>query len=264
MFFVICSRSIEKKFSLSISVMIDETKDQGFTRAELANELALHSTRLMVHSFETGFSWTNALNLATLMALTQNSMPRELLDGGTDAVEFVLNVSVEAQFKRQQLLTMLSCFGINERLAIIGTTFCGFKLIGGTLTPIALGVSYRLPRNTGMLLRLPLLTQTKLGPYFEAWCDHVNGMEDWEYLLRMTLLEPSLEFLCLDLGVELMVGVNYDQHAKEQREQDAIAKIRHRFRSLVAAGDNAATMKIEAAIQKLEKTPATTIPIING
>jgi hypothetical protein len=244
--------------------MVNSQRDDGFTRKHLSHLLELyssnkqeiqeaqgkkqkHNCNIQIMEMDAGFSWTNALNLAMLTAFTENSCCNEKID-------FIFNISVEALFTIDQFHQMLKCFDESKSIIAVGTTFKpvypnGISLPLSPNQITTLGKSYNNPRNTGMLVRISSL-QKEQGDmcYFDSFCDNINGMEDFDWLVRLIVLHPDLEFKMLDLKVDLLIGINFNQQGKEQREMDAIEMIIKRWKMIK---NTKTEQRIENAISKL-------------
>lgn len=196
-----------------IIVVTDAPRDKGATRAWLTelNDPCVHLIEM-----ESGYTWSNALNRA-LHHIVHLNTSRE------QPFEFVFNVSVEAQFKKEDVATMLAEFA-DEQVGTVGTSFQGVQ--EGNL--ISLGRSYRHPRNTGMLIRLSAFSQPMLQLGFDPFCDGIGGMEDVDFIYRMCVFS-ELKSVMLDRQVRLIVGKHYNQADKEVRERQAMEKIFARY-----------------------------------
>lgn len=205
-----------------VVVVTDATRDRGATRGWLSR---LPAERVHLIEMSEGYSWSNALN-AGVASIRQENFLRRLQE--RDEIEFVLNVSVECLLKRAHLDAMLERIASSKRVGAVGTSFRGLK----NGNEVSLGESYRHPRNTGMLLRLAVFAEVG---HFDAWTDSVGGMEDLAFLIFMSLAS-SFGWEMLDLKVDLVVGVNYDQKTKEERERKAMEIIIANFRRLLVEG----------------------------
>lgn len=202
-----------------VIVITDALKDAGNTRGWLGSHLGANRGVELIEMYE-GYSWSNALNRA-LASIRLGNLEAELT--GAAAYSVMLNVSVEALFTMEHLMTMAGALERDDRVAVVGTSFTGRQ----NSNAIDLGRSYMHPRNTGMMLRINALTASCSS--FDSWCDDVGGMEDIEFILRLSAFSDRT-IVMLDLHVPLVVGVNHHQPTKEAREQEAIEKIVARMR----------------------------------
>lgn len=200
-----------------VVVVVNSTPDKGATRAWLAD---VHDSRLVVLDIFEGFNWSPALNRALMSIQMANLSGKH--------IRFVLNASVETLFTSADVHAML-CEFADDTVGVVGTTF-DLRLNGNSVSG---GRSYRHPRNTGMIIRLSVFGVTHGA--FDAYCDDVGGMEDIDFILSMLALSKFRPIM-LDLGVRLIVGVNYNQAQKELREQEAMNKIIARWRALFCNG----------------------------
>lgn len=214
-----------------VIVVVNAAQDKGATPAWLRQ---IRDDRLQVIELHEGYSWSSGLN-AGLMALELSNYSRK-------AIEFVFNVSVEAKFETSDIQEMLEQFE-QETVGVVGTSFDG-RLDGNS---VDLGRSYRHPRNTGMMIRLGSLPSFR--GFFDPWCDQVGGMEDIDFVFRMTLA-GAFSYKMLDLQVRLILGKHYDQETKEVRERKAMDKIISRARSVCRQGSPEIS-RVETAIVEM-------------
>lgn len=200
-----------------VVVVTNAALDKGSTRAALA-PLQLDS-RLAIIEMAEGYTWANALNRA-LHSIRMAEAFRA--NAGLPRIEYIFNVSVEAQFSGTHLEKMLLGFESPD-VAVVGTTFKGIQ----DGNEISLGRSYAHPRNTGMMIALDGLNV--MCAAFDNWCDDIGGMEDIEFVLRLKAFSGKTS-LMLDLRVPLIVGKHHHQPTKEAREQEAMKKIVARMR----------------------------------
>ena len=203
-----------------VIVVVNGTLDKGSTRGYL--DTLAYDHRVAVIEMHEGYTWSNALNRALSAIRLVNA---ELEASSRPTFKYILNVSVEAQFHRVYLETMVDGFGADlDGIAVVGTTFQGIQ----DGNKIDLGRSYRHPRNTGMMLKLSALDA--FCNSFDNWCDEIGGMEDIEFVLRLKAFTDKTVKM-LDLRVPLIVGKHYHQPTKEEREREAMQKIVARMRS---------------------------------
>jgi len=215
-----------------VLVVVNSTHDKGSTRGWLAD---INDPRLMILDIFEGYSWTSALNRG-VMAIHMANLRDQKID-------FVMNASVEALFTKDQALSMVHEFA-DDSVGVVGTSFDA-RQDGNS---ISTGRSYRHPRNTGMMIRLSTFGVV-LG-CFDGYCDNVGGMEDIDFILAMLALSPY-RVKMLNLRVKLIVGVNYNQSQKEEREQAAMDKIIARWRSLFLP-DTVERKQIDGVIASME------------
>ncbi len=196
-----------------VIVVTDPTKDKYATRAFLG--MLLDDSRVQLIEMTEGYSWANGLNIA--LKAVQITNIRQRVTGRTP-FRFLFPVSVETQFTRTHLETMLDAATDDPTIGVVGTSFEG-RLDGN---PVDLGSSYRHPRNTGMIIRLEAFGALLGG--FDARCDAMGGMEDIAFVLEMLALS-DLRYEMLDLKVPLILGQHYHQPTKEAREREAMDKI---------------------------------------
>lgn len=204
-----------------IIVVVDAAKEAPdlVTRGFLGE--LVRDARVQLIEMQSGFTWTHALNRALMAVQMENVRRRD----GRSPIRFLLPISVEAHATRTHIETMLDAATDDPSVGVVGTSFAARQ----NGNAVELGRSYRHPRNTMMLIRLEALGS--LAPGFAAWCDDLGGMEDIEFVLRMRAL-AGLQVVMLDLTVPLIVGVNWDQAQKEQRERSAMDAIIATWRQL--------------------------------
>lgn len=202
-----------RSFLPYIIVVTDGVQDKGATRAWLQelNDPCIHIIEMM-----SGYTWSNALNRG-LQHIKYLNVDR------THPFQFILNVSVEAQFKEADIKEMLSEFS-DVQVGVVGTSFRGFQ----EGNEISLGRSYRHPRNTGMIIRLEMFSQPMMQMGFDSFCDDTGGMEDIDFIYRMKIFS-EMQTVMLDRQVRLIVGRHYNQKQKEAREREAMEKIFARY-----------------------------------
>jgi hypothetical protein len=206
-----------------VLVVVNSTPDKGATRGFLANFLG--DQRVSILDMFEGYSWCNALNRALMTIQIHNCTAK-----GEEKISFVLNVSVETKFNLEHIKKMLDAFCDNEKVALVGTTFEGLQ----SGNHVVLGRSYRHPRNTGLIIKIKSLGVLFSG--FDPFCDNTpGGMEDIDFILRMLALS-DLEYIHMNLLVPLIVGVNYHQPTKEQKEKRSMEIIIDRWRSWFGPG----------------------------
>ncbi|HCM53415.1 MAG TPA: hypothetical protein DIS59_00505 [Candidatus Magasanikbacteria bacterium] len=174
----------------------------------------LGRNRVIVIEMMSGYSWSNALNVALARIQMMNSVANRKRE---QSVEFVLPLSVETIWERSHLDSMFTEMLTSDRVGCVGTSFDGRD----RGTTVDLGISYDKPRNTMMLIRWSAIVTVG---HFDAWCDSAGGMEDFHFILRM-LIVGNFTWSRLDLKVPLKVGVNHNQAQKEERELAAMIKI---------------------------------------
>lgn len=206
-----------------IYVCVNAEPDDGSTNGYLGG--LLQDSRVRVIEIFKGWSWCNALNRAWMAMAIENASRQSR---GEKQFRFFFPISVEAKIEQHHLEQMLDAMSDETDIAAVGTSFKGLQ----NGNEISLGRSYQHPRNTGMVWSTDLL-----GANFswDSFCDDAGGMEDADKLIALQAM-MGLRFSHLDLQVPLVVGVNYHQPTKEQREQDALDKIVARWRSFFAEG----------------------------
>lgn len=201
---------------------------------ELARLLEEHfgdHPRLQLVDVGASYTWTSALN-ASIAALRWSGQE----------FQFVLPVSVEAQFSAEDIDAMLTA-ALEPGVAVVGTTFSGLTPDGER---VEFGSSYSQPRNTGLVLNWERLGETM---WFDSVCDDLGGMEDFEFMVRLRGL-GNKRVVMLDLQVPLSIGVHYNQQEKERRERAAIAKISQHYRKLAPEG-SPARARIDSVLSEL-------------
>lgn len=222
-----------------IIVVTDAEKDRGKTREVLKPLLSKRDVQLI--EFRERHFWSGALNRA-LTVIKQENEKRRKKGGGV--FRFVLNISVEALLEWVHLEAMLNEAASAPNIAIIGTTFSAL----GNDKPVALGRSYRHPRNTCLLLCLEVLGASFGG--FDSRCDTIGGMEDLDLCLRIAA-SGTFAVKMLPLSVPLIIGRHQNQQEKEAQEQAAMDKIIARRRSFFAEGTSE-RQRIEKFIAELQ------------
>ena len=209
-----------RSFLSYILVVTDAKKDRGATKAWLEE---LNDPCVELIEIAEGYTWANALNRALDHIQLFNA---RFTLGFRNPLEYVFNVSVEARFEKHHLGLMLAQFHNQKNIGVVGTSFLG-QCEGNR---VDLGLSYRHPRNTGMLIRL-LALDNRMVRDFDGFCDDIGGMEDIDFVCRMEVFS-ELRATMLDLKVPLIVGKHYNQADKERREREAMKKIFDRYKLL--------------------------------
>jgi hypothetical protein len=194
--------------------------------------------RLSIIEMKAGYSWSNALNLGIERVRLHNMHARLARHA---QIEHVLNVSVEALWESSDLQQMLEA--THRGAHVVGTTFVG-KQHGNI---VLLGRSYRHPRNTMMLVSRRAIEEVGS---FDATCDLLGGMEDFQYLLRCHVAGLMVEQL--DLGVTLLVGKHHDQEVKETREREAMIAIRNQLVELFSTTEMEVQKRLTDALVAYE------------
>jgi hypothetical protein len=208
-----------------VIIVTDGTQDKGATAGFLGG--LLKDARVHYIVMSEGYSWSNALNAAIQCIVQQNFLRR--LEEKAE-FQFVLSISVEARAMAEQIRKMLEAFAANPQIGVVGATFEGVQ----NSQRVDLAASYRHGRNTCMAIRLELFQE--LG-HFDPVTDGFGGMEDMNFILYMALAS-SYRWEVLDLGVQLIVGVHYEQKSKERRERSAMQKIVARWRAVLPLGES--------------------------
>lgn len=191
-----------------VLIVANAAKDADFTARLLEG---IPADRITALSLDTGpYFWTLPLNAAL-----------RHLDAADAPYEFFFPCSVEAAFERPHLEVMTRAFA-DPAVGVVGTTFSGMQ----NGTEVALGPSYAVPRNTGMVIRRAVFAGP-LASGFDPACDAFGGMEDADFINRMEAQAPY-KAVMLDLRVPLTVGANWNQAEKEARETEALRKIAER------------------------------------
>lgn len=215
------SRALEKGAGLVIVVTKEEDPSwRGNTRAWLKGIMDSYVGRVVLIEMHIGYSWSNALNVAFAHVRKFNRLAAMK---EAQPIDFILTVSNETLWERLHLDAMLAAMHESSRVGAVGTSFDGRQ----EGTPVDLGTSYRHPRNTMMLIRWEAFLAVG---HFDAVCDQAGGMEDLHFILEM-LLSGNFTWNMLDLRVRLLIGKNYNQGLKEQRERDAMAVIVNAMRN---------------------------------
>lgn len=196
-----------------VVVVVNAAPDAGKTREWLKG---IADPRLKIIEMFEGYSWSNALNRA-IPAIEEE---RRLAD-----LAFVLNASLEALFTEEDVFAMLDEFK-DERVGVVGTSFAG-RFEDGVAAE--LGRSYRLPRNTGMMIRFSSFEMQK----FDTRYDTIGGMEDADFLIALRVLSDQ-HYVMLNRNVPLVVGINYNQAEKEKKELVALHTIAANWRERCA------------------------------
>lgn len=205
-----------------VLVVINAERDNGSTPGYLGS--LVNDSRVNIVEIHRGYTWSVALNRA-LMSIQMKNLRRA--QTGIVTIQYMLNISVEAQLTQGSLEAMLAQMS-NQDVAVVGTTFEARQ----DSNVIELGTSYRHPRNTCMLIRLSTFGT---GGGFLGLCDDRGGMEDLEFILRLRALSEH-EVVMLDLRTPLIVGKNYHQPTKEAGERWAMDTIIAYWRSHFSEG----------------------------
>ncbi len=221
-----------------IIVVVNSTPDEGATRGFLGDLLT--DSRVKLIEMVKGYSWANALNRAVRAVQMENVRRTQTHQ---NPFRFILNVSVEAQFTKEQLSEMLDVATDDPQIAVVGTSFDGIQ----NSNRISLGRSYNHPRNTGMVIKIDALGCMFGG--FDPRCDSIGGMEDIDFCLGLIALS-GLRIVMLDLKVRLAVGVNYCQEKKEINERAAMDNIIAFWREMYDA-NSLERQQIESAITSM-------------
>lgn len=223
-----------------IIVVVNAKPDKSSTKEFLGGLLKDPRVQL-IEMFE-GYNWSSALNVALMAIQMANVKARTSNEA---EFRFLLNVSVEAEFTKEHVETMLDAAADDSKIGVVGTSFQGYK----NGEAITLGKPYHYPRNTGMLIKLE--TFGPLWDGFDTWCDSTGGgMEDFDFILKMKTLS-CLQVKHLDLKVPLRVGVNFHQPSKEKREKETMERIITRWRSFFNEGTKE-RKRIEDVIKEME------------
>jgi len=209
-----------RSFLPRIIVVTDAAKDRGATKAWLEE---LNDPCVDLIEIQEGYTWSNALNRALNRIELINA--KEKNEGyANPGCDYVFNVSVEARFEMRHLGAMLDRLD-DQTVGVVGTTFSG-QCEGNK---VDLGLSYRHPRNTGMLVRLSVFGNRMVRD-FDGFCDDIGGMEDIDFVCRMEVF-TQMKSAMLDLKVPLIVGKHYNQVDKELRERKAMGEIFFRYKT---------------------------------
>lgn len=105
----------------------------------------IHDKRLHVIEMWKSYGWSNALNKGAMEIQFHNvgRSPGEKID-------YIFNVSNEAEFRKEDVLTLRNKLSGDASLGVVGVTWLAYKP-GAKDTRIELGKPYRHPRNTGMM-----------------------------------------------------------------------------------------------------------------
>ncbi|MBI4085349.1 MAG: glycosyltransferase [Candidatus Liptonbacteria bacterium] len=205
-----------RSFLSRIVVVTDFQRDRGATKAWLDE---VNDPCVNLIEMSEGYSWANALNRAIDYMQLFNAQRTS-----AGQFDYIFNVSVEARFEQEHVKQMIEKFD-DSSIGVVGTTFRG-TCEGNE---VSLGLSYRHPRNTGMLVRLSAFSH-RMTRDFDGFCDDVGGMEDIDFICRMEVF-TEYKADVLDLRVPLIVGRHYNQTDKESRERAAMEKIFARYRT---------------------------------
>ncbi|MFH1620620.1 MAG: hypothetical protein ABIB04_00875 [Patescibacteria group bacterium] len=212
------TKSVKRALEVGAGLVIIVVKDDdpmhfGCVEAWLEGQINANSGRIVILPMRFGYTWSNALNYAFDEIRRHNLVAAVK---GESRFEFVLNVSNEVLYTREDVEAMLVEIQKDEKLAVVGTSFQGRK----SGNPVELGKSYIHPRNTMMLVRFS--AYQAIGGYSPR-CDQLGGQEDLDWLIRLE--QAGLRWSMLDRRIALLVGVNFDQPTKEKRELKAIVDI---------------------------------------
>lgn len=211
----------------AIFVAVNESEDHGGTIGQGGwLDQYLDDPRFFFQGIK-NYTWSVALNeCLNTIGLLSNS--------GHD-IQYVLNCSVETKWREKDLVDMLKAIQ-DPNIGAVGASFMLSvhreieELFGKPkIHSSEFGPSYQKGRNTFMLFKRSALSEN-LG--FRTQCDSWGGMEDYDFLLRMTA-GTRYKFKYLDIKVPLHWGVR-NFHAKIKLEQEAMLKIifdlRRRFK----------------------------------
>jgi hypothetical protein len=236
-------KAVERAFKTDVGqvIVVVNAQDEA-TRGNVANWcaplVAQYPGRLSIVEMRAGYSWSNALNIGIERVRLHNMQARLTRNA---QIEYVLNVSVEALWEACDLQLMLDA--TLRGAQVVGTTFIG-KQHGNV---VSLGRSYRHPRNTMMLVSRRAIEEVGS---FDATCDLLGGMEDFQYLLRCHVAGLMVEQL--DLGVTLLVGKHHDQEVKETREREAMIAIRNQLVELFSTTEMEVQKRLTDALVAYE------------
>jgi len=219
-----------------VTVVVNSHVDKKSTASFLKE--SLKDSRLRIIEMSDGYTWSNALNRALMSIKMINLKSIE-----SKKINYILNLSVEVQISKDHLTEMQKKLIADPGCGVIGTSHQGVL----NDSEISLGRSYRHPRNTCMMIRVD--TNNFYWPTFDNRCDDIGGMEDIDFILGV-LCTTNFHFNMLDLRVPLMVGIHYNQHQKEKREQEAMDKIIFHWRFLFPK-DTYERIRIDDAISFL-------------
>ncbi len=216
-------RAIDAGIGRVIVVVKDESPEHfGNVEALLAGLMEANAGRISLLPMRVGYSWSSALNYAFDEVRRLNLMAAVR---GTPAIDYVLNVSNEVLYAREDVLAMIKEIAADEQLGAVGTSFAGRQ----SGNPVELGKSYIHPRNTMMLVRWS--AYQAIGCYSPR-CDQLGGQEDLDWLIRLE--QSGRRWSMLDLKVVLLIGLNFDQVSKEKRELKAIAAIMAKYADITS------------------------------
>ncbi len=204
-------RAITSEIGHVLVVVKDE--DAGHERsvaARLADLIVAHQDRITILAMREGYSWSNALNYGFDEVRRMNLRAAEL---GAPRIAYVLNVSNEAWYSREDVEALLTEAETDECIGAVGTTFQGWQ----DDRPIELGASYAHPRNTMLLVRFS--AYLAIGG-FDPRCDQLGGQEDIDWLMR--LAQTGGRWSLIDRNVKLLIPQGFDQVKKEARERKAM------------------------------------------
>lgn len=207
-------RAIDAGIGRVIVVVKDDSPEHfGNVETLLAGLIEANADRVSLLPMRVGYCWSNALNYGfdEVRRLNLGAAVR-----GTPAIDYVLNVSNEALYSREDVLAMVKEMSSDEKIGAVGTSFQGQQ----SGNPVELGKSYVHPRNTMMLVRFA--AYQAIGGYSPR-CDQLGGQEDLDWLIR--LAQMGHRWSMLDLKVKLLIGKNHDQAVKQAREEKAIMAI---------------------------------------
>ncbi len=196
-----------------VIVKDDEPTHYGSVESWLAGLIAAHPGHVTVLPMRVGYSWSNALNYGFDEVRRLNLMAAVK---GAPSIDYVLNVSCETLYFVEQIDAMIKEMATHADVGAVGTSFLGRQ----NGNAIDLGKSYIHPRNTMMLVRWSAFVA--IGGYSPR-CDQLGGQEDLDWLIRLE--QSGRRWSMLDLKVDLLVGMHFDQASKEVREMKAITSI---------------------------------------
>jgi hypothetical protein len=197
-----------------IYVVVNANPDMGATRKWLNDAGYPESEWLEIIELK-DYSWSKGLN-AALRCIQNHNISTD------KSFKYILNFSVEALFSPEHITQMVEAFHKYENAAVVGVKFLGKKFLSDK-TSFNLGRSYNHPRNTLMMMSIE-----RLGPFwwtFDPACDELGGMEDIEFIFRMLVYTARDSVILNDIVVPLLLGKNYNQEQKEEREQSAMDQI---------------------------------------
>lgn len=238
-------KSVARAFNNGLGLVVVVVKDddpatRGNVRGWLADLKRVNEGRLVIIEMETGYSWSNALNVA-FAHIRQHNRLADIR--GSIKIDFVVPLSNEVLWEQNHLETMLAVAHESSRVGVVGTSFRGVQ----NGNQVDLGVSYIHPRNTFSLIRWEAFVAVG---HFDAVCDGLGGMEDLHFIMSMVVC-GNFEWRIVDLGVKLLIGKNHNQKVKEERERDAMRKIVAYFR-LIVDGIPELSARIEEALKQFK------------